>query len=176
MRSRLRTRHYELLSPLPPAAVLDRLGARLQPVPRSPFWYPKAGLAHIGAVNGDRFRIYVRGLGRNAWRWVYVGSADTDGEGTRLSGELGPPPWLLVAVALWVAVVAGLTVVAVIELVQRVADGGAVTSALVVALGPVVMMALFVAVSNAGWRKAGEEWTSMEQWLEVTVQARPVTS
>jgi hypothetical protein len=165
-----------MTSPLTGAELVERLSARLEPIPRSPFWYPRSGMAYLGRVVGDSFRMYPRGLGRNSWRWVYTGSVDSDAGTARLTGALGPPRLLLIFSALWVGLVVAFVVVGAWGLIHRLSDGGAVIGPLIATLAPFVMLAFFVAVSNTGWKSAGREWASMEKWLKATVQATPSRS
>jgi hypothetical protein len=163
-------------TPLAAVDLVERLGSRLDPIPRSPFWYPPAGMAYLGRFSGASFRMYPRGLGRNSWRWVYTGSVVSDGDGARLTGTLGPPRVLLAFSALWVGVVVAFIVVGVVGLIHDLLTSGAVVGPLIFTFGPFVMLAFFVVVSNTGWKSAGREWASMEKWLKATVQATPLKS
>lgn len=161
-------------SPLVEADLVQRLGDRLEPIPRSPFWYPSSGMAFLGQVNGTNFRMYPRGFGRNSWRWTYTGSVVADGEHSRLTGRLGPPRILLVFSVIWLGLVAAFIAVGIVGLIHALVIGGAVIGPLVFTSGPFVMLAFFVVMSNTGWKSAGREWVSMEKWLRATVQATPV--
>jgi len=72
------------------------------------------------------------------------GSVVSDGDGSRLTGTLGPSVGLLMFSVVWVGLVVAFAAVGLVGLIHGLLAGDAVLTRLLLSLGPFVMRAFFV--------------------------------
>lgn len=127
------------------------------------------------SVGGMNSLMKVGAMSRNSWRFVFEGTIYQDGAGTRLAGTLGPNAFIPVFSAIWIGFVSLFLIVGFVGFVSNLATGHGASLAPFVLI-PLLMLTMFVGISEVGTRSARLEWHAMERWLRTLIEVPPDTS
>lgn len=169
MSGRFFTRDVTIHSPLAPDALTQLLRSNTDPYPHIAPWVPRAGKPLLGSVisNAVSVRLRARYFGKNGLGAVFTGHVEPESGGSMLRGMVGADPTL--QSLLWIALVMGLCVVAVMTVLAFLPGVGSGVVGIAAAIGAMLgWIFIWTVLSLLHWPQRQRMVDTLRQMVDGT--------